>query len=226
MELIRSVLSDSIKFNRIVLLQGKDYPLYSPHYIHSFFKKRNEEEFCFARNISSSRSPGDYIKCCCYWHMDNKKFTHRLLHWLNKKIKIKYRSGVFKRGKEKWECYHGWAQFAVTAECAKYCLDVYETNKSYNCYMKHRFPPDEIYMQTIVYNSKFKDRISSYQIQPRKKRGAFNGLNLTYFEYPIKVEVFTNPNELNELRQTGALFIRKVMLPQSESLLDKIDETI
>ena len=54
MELIRAALSSGINFDRIILLQGKDYPLHSPEYIHRFFQLRRDEEFCKGKNISNS----------------------------------------------------------------------------------------------------------------------------------------------------------------------------
>ncbi|MDT4373494.1 beta-1,6-N-acetylglucosaminyltransferase [Blautia coccoides] len=229
MELIRAVLSNGKKFDRIVLLQGKDYPLHSPAYIHAFFQKHKSEEFCKAKNISISKKPRDYMKCCGYWYQDHKgrmydKLIVRALGIFNTKLKIKYRSPFFKDGTECWDVYKGWAQFALTAECAEYVLSVYDSNLHFNRYMKHRFPPDEIYVHTILYNSLYKERISTYSLIPRKaSTWKSSDLNLTYFEYPTTVTVFKNRNIFIELNGTNALFFRKAVLPESTELLDEID---
>ncbi len=232
MELIRAVLNDTIKYDRIVLLQGKDYPLYSPVEIHNFFKEKPFDEFCQAKNISVSSIPKDYMKCCGYWFMDcnsnifTKVFKY-VLSILNTKICIKYRKSKFNNHGTAWNIYKGWAQFAITFECAQYILNVYDNNHKYNRYMKHRFPPDEIYIHTIIHNSQFAEHISKYNISERKQKDnkKLGNLNLTYFEYPKNVTIFQNEEDLESLRETGALFIRKVMLPESENLLNKIDNS-
>ena len=92
-----------------------------------------------------------------------------------------------------WDVYKGWAQFALTAECAEYVLSVYDSNLHFNRYMKHRFPPDEIYVHTILYNSLYKERISTYSLIPRKaSTWKSSDLNLTYFEYPTTCLLYTS----------------------------------
>ena len=155
MSTIKLALSTD-NYDRFVLLQGQDYPLFSPQEIHDFFDSNVDVEFCKAKNISASKSKKDYMKCCGLWLMDIShpsfiaKCFRYFIHKFNS-LGIKYRTSTFKNGKEKWSIYHGWAQFALTKNCIKYILDVYENNASYNKYMKYRFPPDEIYIHTIIH---------------------------------------------------------------------------
>lgn len=214
-------------YDRFILLQGQDYPLYSPIEIHNFFEAHIDAEFCKAKNISISVNKKDYMKCCGLWLMDMRprfplKYIRALLHRFNT-VGIKYRSPTFKEDKETWSVYHGWAQFALTRDCIKYILNVYENNLSYNKYMKYRFPPDEIYIHTIIHNSPFKDKVPNDVIIRRS--GEETLLNLTYFEYPVYVTVFTDKDDYQWLRATGCLFVRKVNSTSSD-LLDEIDRHI
>lgn len=204
MELICAALSLEIKFDRIILLQGKDYPLHSPKYIHRFFQLRQKEEFCKAKNISTSDVPGDYMKCCGYWCMDHisgsvcNRVFRKFLAILNTRIKIKYRQAYFHQDDTKWDVYKGWAQVALTAKCAEYVLGIYDNNEKYNNFMRHRFPPDEIYIHTILYNSPYVSKISDFLLQPRKNAlWESEYLNLTYFEYPMSVTIFTIAIQIN-----------------------------
>ena len=214
-------------YDRFILLQGQDYPLYSPKEIHDFFENHIDTEFCKAKNISISANKKDYMKCCGLWLMDVRpsvplKYVRALLHRFNT-IGIKYRLPTFKQNKETWSIYHGWAQFALTRDCIKYILNVYENNLLYNKYMKYRFPPDEIYIHTIIHNSQFKDKVPNDAIIRRS--GEETLLNLTYFEYPFYVTVFTDKDDYQWLRTTGCLFVRKVNSTSSD-LLDEIDRHI
>lgn len=214
-------------YDRFILLQGQDYPLYSPIEIHNFFEAHIDTEFCKAKNISISANKKDYMKCCGLWLMDMRpsfplKYIRALLHRFNT-VGIKYRLPTFKEDKETWSVYHGWAQFALTRDCIKYILNVYENNLSYNKYMKYRFPPDEIYIHTIIHNSPFKDKVPNDVIIRRS--GEETLLNLTYFEYPVYVTVFTDKDDYQWLRATGCLFVRKVNSTSSD-LLDEIDRHI
>lgn len=212
-------------YDRFVLLQGQDYPLYSPKEIHAFFEIHVDMEFCKAKNISTSANKKDYMKCCGLWLMDMQptfplKYIRSLLHRFNT-IGIKYRLPVFKKKEETWDIYHGWAQFALTRECIKYILNVYKNNLQYNKYMKYRFPPDEIYIHTIIHNSPFKDNVPKDVIVSRS--GEETLLNLTYFEYPVYVTVFTDKDDYYWLKNTGCLFVRKVN-STSSALLNEIDK--
>lgn len=81
--------------------------------------------------------------------------------------------------------------------------------------------PDEAYFHTIVYNSPFAAHT------PKGKAVASPHLtdfeNLTYFEYPTDVTLFTEKKDWPKLRDSGFLFFRKAS-SQSKELLDFIDE--
>ena len=216
-------------YDRFVLLQGQDYPLYSPREIHSFFEAHRDTEFCKAKNITASPDKKDYMKCCGFWIMDVRitfpmKCIRFLLHGINS-LGIKYRSPIFKGSAETWNIFHGWAQVALTRDCVKYLLNVHENNPAYNQYMKHRFPPDEIYIHSIIHNSPFKEKVPKDIVVRRS--GEETLLNLTYFEYPgyVSVSVFKDKEDYQWLRNTGCLFVRKVN-STSTDLLDEIDKHI
>ncbi len=214
-------------YDRFVILQGQDYPLFSPKKIHDFFENHKDIEFCRAKNISTSSNKRDYMKCCGFWMMDGKpnfiqKCLRVFLVKLNK-LGIKYRRSTFKNGKEKWSIYHGKAHIALTRDCIQYILNVYNSNMHYNKYMKHRFPPDESYMHTIVHNSPFKDKVSKKIVIDRFGKETL--FNLTYLEYPVYATVFTQKDDYQWLKDMGCLFVRKVNSTSVE-LLDEIDKHI
>ncbi len=226
METIRLALNYG-KYSRFVLLQGQDYPLFSPKEIHNFFLN-NELEYCQAEDITMSIDKKDYMKWAGYWFTDfkSKSFVAKAICVAVSRFNrlgIKYRTGIFKYNGKKWHVYKGWAQFALTEACVKYVLDTYDNNKKFNRFIKHRFPPDEIYIHTIIHNSKYKEKLSKNLI--RRRNGELTTLNLTYFEYPVSVTVFTERTDYEWLKKTGCLFVRKVN-SSSKELLDEIDANI
>lgn len=216
-------------FDRFVLLQGADYPLYHPSLIHSFFRKNRSKEFCKGSDISVSKKKNDYMKVAGFYLKDCSK-NNIILYGISKLLNrinllgVKYRSCCFKKNGKTLHIYHGWAQWSLTKDCIKFLYNYYKTNRKFNNYMKYRFPPDELYFQTVIENSIFKANLSDYVISKRNAPQVETSLNLTYFEYPKLVTVFRSPEELNGLKETGALFIRKVDSKDSVFLLDKIDK--
>ncbi len=224
--LMRTALNHG-EYSRFVLLQGQDYPLFSPKEIHAFFDN-NDIEYCRAKDITISKDKKDYMKWAGYWLMDGyyKNFFAKGIRFIISKINrlgIKYRPGTFYSNGEKWHIFKGWAQFALTDTCVQHIISVYNNNKKFNRFMKHRFPPDEIYFHTIIHNSHFKEKVCDNVII--RRNGEKTLLNLTYFEYPVYVTVFTEPTDYKWLKNTGCLFVRKVN-NTSEALLNEIDRNI
>jgi hypothetical protein len=220
---------DCGRYDRFVLLQGQDYPLLSPTEMHDFFESHRNQEFCHAKEISLTDKKNEYMKICGFWLQDYRKdnilmrLTHLFFSGLNS-LGIPYRKPYFKcPNGEKWFLYTGWAQWALTKECIDYIVMQYNTLPAFNNYIRFRFPPDELYFHTLIYNSPFKDRISDKIIYGRDGKSTM--LNLTYFEYPVTVTVFTEAKEYDWLKNIGTLFVRKVN-SSSTTLLDRIDEEI
>lgn len=211
-------------YSRYVLLQGQDFPLVSAEKIHAFFEE-NETEYCKAKDITVSKKKGDYMKWAGYWYMDccsRNPFKMGLRYLFNRinRLGIRYRKGTFDANGEPWHVYKGWAQFALTDSCVNHIISVYENNKAYNKFMKHRFPPDEIYIHTIIHNSPFRNKVSNLPIYNREGKETL--LNVTYFEYPDEVTVFKEASEYAWLKETGCLFVRKVNT-SSNALLKEIE---
>lgn len=211
------------KFTRFVVLQGQDYPLFSNSYIHNFFEQHKETEFCRGIDITESTDKASYMKMCGYWHMDQKlpsvvlfKCLRRLMGKIND-LGIPYRRRTYKN----MRVVYGGAFTALTENCVKYILEYYKNNPGYNRYMKHRFPPDELYIQSIVHNSPFKEKLYDKIIYNRQ--GFATKQNLTYFEYPKEVTVFKTIEEYEEIKKLGSLYLKKVN-SSSRELLDYIDK--
>jgi hypothetical protein len=215
-------------FDRFVILQGQDYPLVSNREIHDFYRRRRQTEFCKALDISRAGNKHDRMFTRGFWLQDVDKGNPalRLLSLAFSrfnKLGLGYRKAYFKCRDTKWDIYKGWAQLSLTMNCVLHILDVYRNNKAFNRYFKNRFPVDEMYLHTIIYNSDFRDRL--YQPVIYNRHGAETLLNMTYFEYPDQVVVFSKSTDYEWLKRTGCLFARKIN-SSSRELVDVIDRHI
>lgn len=224
-----ALASKKNKFDRFVVLQGLEYPIKTNREIHTFFEKNFETEFILAQNISRSSDPKEIHKYSLYWYLDSaNSFWAKLVHILNYKaflgpriiphFKKNYTVGLFG---EKLEIFQGCAQFGVTRKLAEYIVKFYDENKMFNKYFQTMYAPDEAYFHTIVYNSPFVNNTPDGKAITRPHLTDFE--NLTYFEYPTTVTLFTKKSDWPKLRDSGFLYFRKAS-SESKELLDYIDK--
>lgn len=194
-------------FDRFVVLQGLEYSIKTNREIHTFFEKNFETEL----SLDSAN---------LFWaklvHILNYKafLGHRIIPHFKKNYTVDH-SG------KKLEIFQGCAQFGVTRKLAEYIVKFYDENKMFNKYFKTMYAPDEAYFHTIVYNSPFVNNTPDGKAITRPHLTDFE--NLTYFEYPTTVTLFTKKSDWPKLRDSGFLYFRKAS-SESKELLDYIDK--
>lgn len=135
------------------LLSGADLPIKSQDYIHEFFQRNHGKEF-----IGFAQGEENRIDCynkvmkfhlfSRHFHSSNKLLVHSRV-WLERilnKILTRNSSITFKKGAQ-------WVSF--TNGCCQYILS---KEKSILKRFKYTKCGDEIFLQTIVYNSPFYER--------------------------------------------------------------------
>lgn len=215
-------------FDRFVLLQGLEYPIKSNKEIDEFFEHNKKTEFILAQNISDSTNPKEVHKYSLYWFLDSQNLLARILHVMNSRLFLKYNwIPRFKKNyvKDKFghhmKIYQGCAQFGLTADMVRYIVQFHDENPKFNKYFKSMYAVDESYFHTIVYNSHFVKNTPDGKAVTRPHLTDFE--NLTYFEYPVTVTLFTKIEDWPRLRDSGFLYFRKAS-SESKELLDYIDE--
>lgn len=213
-------MATNLGCERVVILQGRDYPIHSNLEIDSFFEKHRDVEFIRAFDVSHSPRKLSYMKVSGIHLFDKKgksKTWNLIVKALNgfNKLGIKYCPSKVQtdHSDKRISVYWGWAHVALTRECVKYILDFYENNPHFNRRFRYIFPPDETYFQTIVFNSPFAVRTQDGgPVREQSHQTVRSMLNLTYFEYPSSVRVFNCADELDADVVTNYLFVRKVTL--------------
>lgn len=218
---------ESQKFDRYVLLQGTDYPIRSNSEIENYFSAHPETEFIRAVSESQSLNNSDRSKYVLRHCMGTTSLWGRAVNYLSYYIEKCWpgrlpRPSITIDG-VKCEIYRGWAQIALTDHAVRFILDFHESHPKFNAFFRHVFAPDESYFHTILYNSPFAAKTPDGKALPENQRSISALLNLTYFEYPDLIRVFTKKEEFQLLHDSGYLYFRKAT-SQSKELLDYIDE--
>ena len=200
------------------LISGNDLLLKPSTELYNFFEKNNGKEFVAYNNIGkcTSESILERIK---YYHIfnsyrrDNKTLIKKVLcklyyHLLN--IQKKLRINRLKNNKLIIKKGANW--FSITNELAKYVLtQEKEINRMYHC----SNCADEIFLQTIVYNSKFKDKIyheSDDEHQNIKRHIDWNRGEPYVFTIDDYQELLNSPD----------FFARKFSSSKDRKIIDKI----
>ena len=146
-------------YDRIVLLTGLDYPVKPDEQIQEFFYEHKDREFIHASVVSGEQHSHLY-----YYAARDHRFLQkclqtyeRLLRKMGKKGKHDY---VMHEGQK--YLLHGIApKWAISGECASYLLDFYKKNKKFNRYFQMMHAPDDFYVATVLFHSRFRSRIES-----------------------------------------------------------------
>ncbi len=142
------------EYQYLHFIQGSDLPIKSQNDIHDFFYKNNGKEFVqieFPRKEMANRKAWYRHFFCHNRFFRKNKFVKALnfgLMEVQKLLHIKKNTDI--------ELYQGSALFSITGECAKYVL-----SKKQEIYKRFHLSlaADEVFMQTILMASEFKERI-------------------------------------------------------------------
>ena len=144
------------KYDRLHLISGVDFPIKSQEYIQDFFKKNNDIEFVHFDSIQNEKEilkrVGKY-----FVFIDKYGRSSKLLSCLqNIIVGFQYCLFINRVKHEEKKFYKGSNWFSITGEFARYIVEnkdwIYKTfNKTKCC--------DEIFLQTLLMNSKFKDNV-------------------------------------------------------------------
>lgn len=156
-----SLLKESIKekYKYYHLISGVDLPIKTQNEIHEFFNENDGLEFIHfctkeqALNVKNRVENYHFMR----WCKTPNRYVNAIGNRANLLAQIVQKKTKFKR---KWdldkELQYGSNWFSITNELAEY---VVSQEGWINKYFKYTRCADEIFLQTLVYNSKFKDNL-------------------------------------------------------------------
>lgn len=157
MELIKSATNND-EYQYLHLLSGLDLPIKSQNEIHNFFDINNGKEFI---DLEEQNDNDVHIRSRCryYWlfqHYNGRRTKTSIYKYLEGfSIRIQKilhinripKNVVIKKGAN-W--------FSITGKFAKYLI---ENEEKVNKMFKFSFCSDEVFMQTVLYNSDFRNNL-------------------------------------------------------------------
>ncbi|MEO2075955.1 MAG: beta-1,6-N-acetylglucosaminyltransferase [Bacillus sp. (in: firmicutes)] len=214
LECITYAFHYKIKFDYAILLSGQDFPIKKNEEIKTFLIENNGKEFIDAFQKPNSIWLNEGMKRLEYFHFNKfirnnisyKKKVFLLITSLLMKFKIKRKLPTF-------EFYGGSQWWGLSKEFLEYVMNYIENNKKTVSFFKYVHVPDEIFFQTIINNSPFKDKVTH---------------NLTYVDWDKeeKPAVFRTKdfNDLSNIKDK--LFARKFDIKIDKEIFDKIKEVL
>ena len=135
------------------LISGVDLPIKSNDYIHTFFAENAGKEFIhFSENTVSQLS----INRLQYYHFFRRRrntFTKIISQGL---LRIQKAIGVNRLKNTDLKVQKGCNWFSITGAFAHYIVDNFV---EYEKYFKHSYCCDEVFVQTMLVNSPYKDNL-------------------------------------------------------------------
>lgn len=199
------------------LISGVDLLLKSSDEIYAFFEKNNGSEFVAYQDINKvTEDQKERIK---YYHFLNKNRRHnnKLIRELSTKIYYKLLSiqkklKIDRLKNNQLEIRKGANWFSITDDLANYILTKQkEISKTY----KHSNCADEIFLQTITYNSKFKNNIyNEYQDEHQNIKRYIDWNRGEPYTFTI--------DDYEELINSKCFFARKFSSENDKEIIDKI----
>ena len=198
------------------LLSGSDLPIKKQEDIINFFEAHHGVEFLFCRNLSGGP---EWCERPRYYYFFQEKLglrryngSSRLLRILNKmnnlSLRIQKKLHLYRHRKINFGFGSQW--FSITDELARYILSkrkwIRRTFHNTRCC-------DEIFLQTIIINSDFRNKIFDDKCP-----------NMRFIDWQRGSPYTFTINELDELRESNMLFARKFDPVKDEQIILKIQE--
>lgn len=214
-EVTIDLLREAIKghYDYYHLLSGSDIPLQDVDTIHRFFEDNQGKEII---SFNRKEISGESLKRIRYYYPKKTRgLWYRVFMKLQRKLNInRIRTDMIYQKGSNW--------FSITDELARYVVSMEKQVKKMFC---HTRTSDEVFLQTLVMNSKFADRIYDKSFEDHDRRTSENTKALGNMRYliwdtvsdghPINLSMKNLPT----LEQTKALFGRKFDWNQDSEII-------
>lgn len=217
-----NLLKEAIKGNYSYyhLLSGNDMLLKNSDTIYNFFVNNMGSEFVAYSNMECISE--EQIARIKYYHIlnCNRRHKNRIIRSISNKIyyrllTIEKRLKVNRLKNNRLDIRKGANWFSITNDLAKYVLDkekdIYKMYKYSNC-------ADEMFLQTITYNSVFKSKIYNKYNDEHKNI-------LRYIDWNRGEPYTFDINDYDDLMNSGCFFARKFSSKKDKKIIDKIYKT-
>jgi len=201
------ILSLKNDYSHINLISGQDYPLKPVKLIQQYFFAHANTTFMHTASIADNEWEDGKARFTKYsfgdLHMPGKYHLQNFVNAIFPQRKLP--GGLKPYGRSQW--------LTITPICAQYVINYIRNNPEVEHYFRMVWAVDEVFFQTILVNSPYKDTLVNY--------------NLRYIELDAgKRPISYTMADADKLISTNALFARKFDRIISAEVLDYLDSII
>jgi hypothetical protein len=233
LKLLEKVFLSKVKYDRIVCISGTDYPIYSNEQIITEFEKHPLKQYLIGLNISNCQIENIKQKINRYWFFDFKIKNLFILKFAlkeaNKFLNTNLVRFFLKKdvhsilNNKQVDIYFGSDYWALTYECAKYLFRVAIKEVRLMKYLKFCFVPSELFVQTILFNSKYCSQCESKELQYYEDLQSVTPLHYINIKYPFKIQEL-DESYFEKIIYSKKMFFRKASSIKSKELIKLINE--
>ncbi len=212
--LLMNEASKNKEINYIHTLSGQCYPIVSRNKIQEFFTENKGKEFIMFTDLSSLNWSGGSFNRIQLYHL-NDWFNIRAKFWkrINSRfLQLQLIFGVKRKLSASFKNYYGGGTWwSLSIDAVKYIQGVINDTEGLLKKFKHTHCSEEIFFQTILLNSSFKDKIVSD--------------DLRYVDWNTRdgnCPAILNETDFEQLKNSEKLFARKFASGISDSLKNKL----
>jgi hypothetical protein len=158
LSLMDQALRDPRRFGRLVLLSGADYPVRSASHIESMFELHREAEFISIVRMPSEAADKPLSRLTRFWPSPDESRIRWFIRGTLRRVRFIPRERDFKKVLGDLAPYAGWQWWALTRHACEYVQSFCATNPKIVGFFRNTHIPDEMFFQTIIGNSPYKDR--------------------------------------------------------------------
>jgi len=202
--MIKTLTARNINYDRVTLLSGADYPLLGEEQL-----KTRLDQAPAAEHLESFA-----LECPNRWDANTDPFRTEDLYG---RFHIGFRSrsvALFRRAPRPMglPLYGGTQWWSLTRACARYVHKFIDDNPRFVSFFRHCRTPDEVFFQTIIAHSPFRDAVTG------------SDLTLAYWDRPPpRPSTLTMSDLPSLLNCRDKLFARKFDLDRHGDVLDALD---
>jgi hypothetical protein len=215
--LIKEVLKDpAIEY--IHLISGGDFPIKSSTYFTEYFTKNKGKEFIENFSLPSTRwADGGMNRVLMYNLYDQfngKSYSGSRIITTTQKLQKLF--GIKRKlASTLPPLYGGSTWWSLSRECLSYVIEYTETKPELLERLRYSFCSEEIYFQTVVMNSPFKDKVVD------------DSLRYILWEYKNNsIPAVLDELDFVTLKESHHLFARKFEEPVSVKLRNELKQTL
>lgn len=200
---LREIIAQNKDYSHIFFISGQDYPIMPLSYISDFLDKNPEKIFISYSNIDTNSK---------YDRKMRKRYEKYYFFFSRRKL-IRYSNVIFwilPNRKPYHKIYKGASWWTITSNCAQYILNKVNNDKVLVNFYKRTYCPDEMFFQSIIMDSEFKQHI----------------VNEDYRYVVFPGPKILNTDDFNSIIHSGKWFARKFEPNIDNNILNMLDKHI